>query len=68
MDPAALQTFATQDLRKVLSRKSTERVIGIVLGVLDYAKKRGLDVPSVSFGDIQLGKKNMSKDAPRFSD
>ena len=52
----------------MLSRKSTELVIGIVLGGLDYAKRRGLDVPAVSFGDIQLGKKDTSKKAPWFSD
>lgn len=66
MDLTTLQRFATE-LRAVRSRKTVELVIGIVLGVLAYAKKRGADVPNVTYGDIELGTKGSETEAPYFT-
>jgi integrase len=66
MDLTTLQPFATE-LRKVLSRKTVELIIGIVLGALTYARERGADVPNVTFGDIELGSKTGTTEAPSLT-
>ena len=37
------------------------------LGVLAYAKKCGADVPNVAYGDIELGTKDNTAEAPYFT-
>lgn len=64
IDLSALQQFATEK-RKVLSRKTVELIVGVVLGALGYAKKRGLEVANVSYGDIELGE-GETTEAPTF--
>lgn len=54
IDVATLQQFATQ-LRKTLSRKTVVNVLGTIFAILNYAKRCGLLVSTVSLADIQLG-------------
>ena len=54
LNVSALQQFATE-LRKSLSRKTVINILSSVFVILDYAKRCGTVVSSVSFKDIELG-------------
>jgi integrase len=54
LNVSALQLFATE-LRKSLSRKTVINILSSVFAILDYAKRCGTVVSSVSFKDIELG-------------
>ena len=54
LDVSTLQQFATE-LRKSLSRKTVINILSSVFVILDYAKRCGTVVSSVSFKDIELG-------------
>jgi integrase len=58
-----LQQFAT-GLRRTLSRKSIENILGTVFAILKYADKCGMRTSKVGFGDLLLG--SSIKPKPEF--
>lgn len=63
---SALQQFAT-NLRKVLSRKTVINILGTVFVILDYARRCGTQVPTVSFSELELGSDDASEPVPFFT-